>query len=101
VAAGPRVAGPVLPDPAGPVSPAPKHEGVSELHSLAETLVRSGVRGSRRGRPWKDRTHCEHGHEYTPENTAYRPHGARRCRTCVRERGRRWYATRGAAARAA
>ena len=36
------------------------------------------------------RTHCRHGHEYTPENTywAERPGGARwrQCRTCGRER---------------
>ena len=28
------------------------------------------------------RTHCNYGHEYTPENTIIRPGGARRCRTC-------------------
>ena len=36
------------------------------------------------------RTHCRHGHEYTPENTYWsnRPDGARwrQCRTCGRER---------------
>lgn len=41
------------------------------------------------------RTHCKHGHEYTPENTSYRirtgpryvkPSRARYCRTCQRER---------------
>lgn len=35
------------------------------------------------------RTHCVHGHEYTPENTAYKTDGARRCRTCLREQERR------------
>ncbi|MFJ8146570.1 HNH endonuclease signature motif containing protein [Streptomyces sp. NPDC096048] len=27
-------------------------------------------------------THCQEGHEYTPENTYRRPNGARLCRTC-------------------
>lgn len=30
------------------------------------------------------RTHCKHGHEFTPENTAYTPDGYKRCRTCSR-----------------
>jgi hypothetical protein len=69
--------------------------------SVAETLVRSGVRNGR-GRPWKDRTHCEKGHEYTEANTLRRPdNGSRRCRTCARERDNAWYARRGAAARKA
>lgn len=29
------------------------------------------------------KTHCAAGHEYTPENTAKRSGGGRRCRTCV------------------
>lgn len=33
--------------------------------------------------------HCKNGHEFTPENTALRGSG-RRCRTCERERGRRY-----------
>ncbi|MCG7596363.1 NUMOD4 motif-containing HNH endonuclease [Mycobacterium sp. PSTR-4-N] len=28
------------------------------------------------------RTHCNNGHEFTPENTYLRPNGGRRCRTC-------------------
>lgn len=31
------------------------------------------------------RTHCDRGHAFTPDNTATRPGGARRCRTCSRE----------------
>ena len=31
----------------------------------------------------KNRTHCVHGHEYTPENTG-RNHGRRACRECNR-----------------
>jgi hypothetical protein len=32
------------------------------------------------------KTHCIHGHEFTPENT-YVNHGSRNCRTCVRRQG--------------
>ena len=34
------------------------------------------------------KTHCVHGHEYTPENTYYHPQGARRCRECHRNESR-------------
>jgi len=30
------------------------------------------------------KTHCIHGHEYTPENTAMRPDGSRKCIECRR-----------------
>lgn len=32
--------------------------------------------------PGRRRSHCKHGHEYTPENTIIRSGGARRCRIC-------------------
>jgi hypothetical protein len=35
-----------------------------------------------------ERTHCPHGHDYTPENTRI-THGRRRCRTCVNAARRR------------
>jgi hypothetical protein len=28
------------------------------------------------------KTHCDHGHEFTPENTYVTPHGWRHCRAC-------------------
>lgn len=35
------------------------------------------------------KTHCRHGHEYTPENTYIRPSdGSRACRTCMYTRHR-------------
>jgi hypothetical protein len=36
------------------------------------------------------KTHCPHGHEYTPENTYVNPNpdGGRICRTCKRQRDR-------------
>ncbi len=42
---------------------------------------------------WGNRTHCVHGHEFTPENTAIR-RGKRSCRTCERDRMRRVRAQR-------
>lgn len=37
------------------------------------------------------RTHCKHGHEWTPENTGVRASGARLCLTCSRKSGREGY----------
>lgn len=39
-----------------------------------------------RARAW--RTHCRHGHEYTPENTYLDPRGFRRCRACRSEKNK-------------
>lgn len=38
---------------------------------------------------WANKTHCPHGHEYTPENTYRNKRGNRFCRTCHRIRGRK------------
>lgn len=35
------------------------------------------------------KTHCDHGHEFTPENTKVQEDGHRSCRTCMRESNRR------------
>jgi hypothetical protein len=43
---------------------------------------------SRKGRlhhPWSMRTHCDRGHEYTPQNTLRRRRKGRHCRTCHNE----------------
>lgn len=42
------------------------------------------------------KTHCTHGHEFTPENTWLRSDGSRTCRACRRERMRRYHAAQGA-----
>lgn len=48
------------------------------------------------------KTHCVHGHEYTPENTYRRPdNNHRQCAECKRERVRQWRARRKAAKSAA
>lgn len=42
----------------------------------------------------RERTHCPHGHEYTPENTYRKDDGWRRCVECrriyTREAVRKW-----------
>jgi hypothetical protein len=38
------------------------------------------------------KTHCKHGHEFTPENTDLSKQGHRSCRTCRRGRERRYAA---------
>lgn len=43
----------------------------------------------RRAAAAKPRSHCPHGHEYTPENSYIAPRGDRRCRAWSRERNRR------------
>jgi hypothetical protein len=51
---------------------------------------RHGGSGSR-----NPKTHCPHGHEYTPENIIY--DGGKRCRTCKNERARKYRHARRAA----
>lgn len=41
-----------------------------------------------------NRTVCDQGHEYTPENTYMRPTGQRDCRACIRTRVARYKANK-------
>lgn len=44
-------------------------------------------RGDKFGKQeWKPKTHCPHGHEFTPSNTYIRPDGYKECRACRVER---------------
>jgi HNH endonuclease len=43
------------------------------------------------------KTHCIHGHEYTPENTRFRKTGVRECRACVARHSRLAYLRKRAA----
>lgn len=47
------------------------------------------------------RTHCPHGHEYTPENIARHTNGGRQCRTCLYAATKRYKARKKAERRAA
>jgi len=46
-----------------------------------------------RGR-YRNMTHCPQGHKYTEENTFINPQGHRKCKICVRARGRKQYYAR-------
>lgn len=62
-----------------------------EIVTHAENMRRSGA---------ALKTHCIHGHEYTPENTYYRTSrsgGRRDCRACIRQRVRDYNARKVAA----
>lgn len=65
--------------------------GHMEVVTRAEN-ARRGALDSRPNRPRK--THCIHGHEFTPENAYRRPDGHRNCRACLREQGRAYRARR-------
>ena len=56
------------------------------LGTQADNLADMTTKGRRRNQH-TDKTHCVHGHEFTPENTRVRD-GARECMTCVRARDR-------------
>jgi hypothetical protein len=50
---------------------------------------------ARRGVRWPrhaHRTHCKHGHEFTPENTRHGKDGVRYCRACARISNAKWRA---------
>lgn len=69
---------------------------VNPDHLEPVTHAENVLRGRSPSALWAARTHCNYGHEFTPENT-YMNRGARVCRTCTRERSRRAYWARKAA----
>ena len=64
-----------------------------EAVTKAENCYRGESIPGRRHR----QTHCQHGHEFTEENTHVSRRGHRRCRTCDRARARRLRVERSAA----
>lgn len=60
---------------------------VNPLHLRPMTLRANVLLGTSPVARHSQQTHCIHGHEFTPENTYWRPRGAGRdCRTCIRRR---------------
>ena len=65
---------------------------VNPYHCEPVTGLENSQRGNR-NHNYK-RTHCKHGHEFTPENTYEFYAGERLCRECQRERVRRFRVAR-------
>ena len=62
----------------------------SELSPRRKEQIRAALSLWRQMKPGpKFRTHCSHGHPFSPDNM-YRYHGARQCRTCQRRRSDAW-----------
>lgn len=63
---------------------------VNPAHLEAVTHRENLLRGSGFAGVNAAKTHCPHGHEYSPENTYHNPNpnGGRICRTCKRKRDR-------------
>lgn len=61
--------------------------------TFSENVLR-GVAGERKKEIAARRTHCAHGHEWTPENTLWYGRG-RRCKMCMKRIYRTWYERRG------
>ncbi len=65
-----------------------RHDCAEPKHLEAVTHRVNMLRGQTIAARHAAKTHCIHGHEFTPENTRMR-RGARECRTCSRERQRK------------
>lgn len=61
---------------------------VNPDHLEAVTQRTNVLRGTGHSAVNANKTHCIHGHEYTPDNTVI-DNGCRRCRTCRNESARR------------
>ncbi len=78
---------------------------VNPAHLEAVTRVENILRGTGWSGRNAQKTHCVHGHEFTPENTYLEPQWKgrgsgvmRRCKTCNRDKRLRYYHARKAAA---
>jgi hypothetical protein len=64
----------------------------AHLKPATQTEVAAHYDTGRIARLRKDtKTHCIHGHEFTPENSGRTDRGQRFCRTCRKDGGARWH----------
>src|SRR5574343_1346000 len=63
---------------------------VNPKHLEAVTWQENILRGQGGAAINARKTHCKHGHEFTPENTYEQANGCRGCRECKRRVGRNW-----------
>jgi hypothetical protein len=59
------------------------HQGYGSEHHLDVESVCTLCHAKRDNLKAKQ-THCQHGHEFTPENTYWKRNGTRSCRACMR-----------------
>lgn len=62
---------------------------VNPDHLEPVTRAENVARGARRTGYAAERTHCKHGHPWTPESTYWMPSGARKCRICKRSQSQK------------
>ena len=73
---------------------------VRPSHLFVGTQRENILDAKAKGRIWipsdryRTRTHCKHGHEFTPENTRVAPKGTLICRACCRARTRAYRSRR-------
>jgi len=72
----------------------PLSDVLSLVKLKGETGFTLGLGGKANGERQKAKTHCPHGHEYSPENTIVTKQGWRRCRTCFNAKEARIRAAR-------
>jgi len=61
----------------------PLCEVLSKVKLKGDASISLALGGKANGERQKAKTHCPHGHEYSPENTGYTRQGWRKCRICV------------------
>jgi len=65
---------------------------VNPAHLRLGTVAQNNQDREAKGRGrYRNMTHCPQGHKYTEESTSINPQGHRKCKICVRDRGRKQY----------